>query len=153
MQFRAARAMPHLVLYDPADERIFSVKDARARRDVLRDTLKIIRLEAALAWCEIGLRVDHQLRKIGLVERFDTRGEGGVAQNKNWRTVFARDPGRFDRDVETIFHARCCEHNARAVAVTAENRLMQIALLNVCRQSRARAAALNVANDERNLCH
>src|SRR5947208_12461846 len=56
VQFRAARGMPHLVVFESADERIFSVKDARARRDVLRDTLKIIRLEAALAWCEIGLR-------------------------------------------------------------------------------------------------
>src|SRR5204862_4880926 len=87
-----------------------------------RDTLKLIRLEAPLAWCEIWLRVDHQLRKLGLVKRFDTRSERRVAQNKNRRTVFARDPGRFNRDVETIFDARCCEHNARAVAVAAEDR-------------------------------
>src|SRR5207237_10240163 len=133
--------------------RICAFKDARAGRDVLRDTLEIVRLETALAWCEIGLRVDHQLRKVGLVERFDARGERGVAQNKNRRAVFARDPGRFNRDVETIFDARRCEHNTRAVAVTAEDGLMQIALLNICRQSRAWAAALNVANDERNLCH
>src|SRR5258707_15245958 len=124
MQFRAAGGVPHLVVFESADERIFSVKDARAGRDVLRDTLEIVRLETALAWCEIGLRVDYQLRKIGLVERFDARGERGVAQNKNRRAVFARDPGRFNRDVETIFHARCCEHNARTVAVAAEDRLM-----------------------------
>src|SRR6266550_7565915 len=152
VQFRAARGMPHLVVFESADERIFSVKDARARRDVLRDTLELIRLEAALAWCEIGLRVDHQLRKIWLVERFDTRGERRVAQNKNRRTVFARDPGRFNRDVETIFDARCCKHNTRTVAVAAEDRLMQIALLNVGGQACAWAAALNVANDEWDLC-
>src|SRR6266404_1235526 len=104
---------------------------SRAGGDVLRDPLKIVRLETTLAWCEIGLRVDHQLRKIGLVERFDARGERGVAQNKNRRAVFARDARRFNRDVETIFDARRCEYNTRAVAVTAEDGLMQIALLNI----------------------
>src|SRR5882757_11113341 len=113
--------MAHLVVFESADERIFPIKDARAGRDVLGDTLKIVRLETALAWCEIGLRVDHQVRKIGLIERFDARGERSVAQNENRRAVFARDPGRFNRDVKTIFYARCCEHNARTVAVTAEN--------------------------------
>src|SRR6266581_5833505 len=141
--------MPHLVVLESADKGIFPVEDARPRWDVLCDTLKIVGLETALARCEIGLRVDYQLRKIGFVKRFDPRGERGVAQNKNWRAVFARDPGRFNRDVETIFHARCRQHDARTVAVTAVDRLMQIALHNVCRKPGARSAALNIADDER----
>src|SRR5437762_4317035 len=145
--------MPHLVVFESADKRIFPVEDARAGRDVLRDTLKIVRFEPALAWREIGFRIDHQFRKIRFVECLDPRGEGGVAQNKNRRAVFARDPGRFNCDVETIFYRRWGEHDAWTVAVAAEDGLMQMALLNICRQARARAAALNIANDERDLGH
>src|SRR5204863_6164827 len=58
-----------------------------------------------------------------------------------------------DRALETTCHARRREHDARAVAVTAEDRLMQIALLDVGRQTGARPAALNVANDDRDLGH
>src|SRR6266700_435112 len=132
--------MTHLVVFEPTDKRIFSVEDARAGRDVLCDTLKIVRLDTALAWREIGLRVDHQFHKIRFVERFDSRGQRGVAQNENRRAVFARDPGRFNRDKETIFHTRCREHNARTVTVTAEERLMQSALLDACRKPGAWAA-------------
>src|SRR5438046_9376699 len=49
VQLRAAGGMAHLVVFESADERIFPVKDARAGRDVLRDTLKVIRIETALA--------------------------------------------------------------------------------------------------------
>src|SRR5438046_8946727 len=94
--------MPHLVVFESADKGIFPVEDARPGWDVLCDPLKIVGLETALARREIGLRIDHQLRQIGFIERFDSRGERGVAQNKNGRGVFASDPRRFDRYVETI---------------------------------------------------
>ena len=61
--------------------------------------------------------------------------------------------GGFDRNIETIFHACGREHDSRAVAVTAEDRLMQITLLNVRRQTCAWAPALNVADDQRDLGH
>ena len=41
VQFRAAGGVPHLVVLESADKRIFSVENARAGRDVLRDTLEI----------------------------------------------------------------------------------------------------------------
>src|ERR1043166_7068083 len=95
----------------------------------------------------------HQPRQIGFIERFDPRGQRRVAQNKNRRTVFARDLRCLDRDVKTIFHCRWRKHHAWTVAVATEDRLMQITLLDVGRQTRARAAALNVANDQRDLSH
>src|SRR5262249_35031298 len=58
-----------------------------------------------------------------------------------------------DRDVETILHGFWCEHDARTVAVAAEDCLMEIALLDIRRKTGARAAALNVTNDQRNLGH
>src|SRR5207249_10250604 len=87
------------------------------------------------------------------IKSFDARSEGGVAQDENRRAVLARDPRRFDRDIETIFDCRCCEHDARAVAMSAINRLMQIALLDIRRQTCARSAALNITNNERDLGH
>src|SRR5207245_3936218 len=45
------------------------------------------------------------------------------------------------------------EHDTWTVAVAAKDRLMQIALLHVGGQTGARPAALNVANDERDLGH
>src|SRR6202022_311349 len=47
----------------------------------------------------------------------------------------------------------CREHDARTVPVTPENRLMQIALLDIGRQTGARPAALNITNDDWNLGH
>jgi hypothetical protein len=153
MQLRTSGWVAHLVVFESADKRIFSVAHDRTGRDVLRDTLEIVRLEPTVARREIGLGINHQFRKVRFVKRLDARGQRGVAQNKNWRAVFARDPGRFDRDVKTIFYSRWSEHDARAVAMAAEDGLMQIALFNVCRKSGARAATLNIANDERDLRH
>ena len=56
-------------------------------------------------------------------------------------------------DVEAILHRRGRENDARAVAVPAVNRLVQIALLHIGREARARSAALHVDNDERHLRH
>src|SRR5204863_2318103 len=72
---------------------------------------------------------------------------------ENGRAVFARDPRRFDRNIEAIFHARWREHDARTIAVAAEDRLVQIALLDVGGQTGTRAAALDIANDQRDLGH
>ena len=134
VQLRAAGWVTHLVVLESGEQRIFSVEDARARRNVLRDLIDRIRL-VCLPWRKVRLGIDHQLRKIRLVERFDARRERCVAQNENRRAVFSRDPCGFDRNIETIFHARGREHDSRAVAVTAEDRLMQIALLDVRRQT------------------
>src|SRR5207302_702873 len=51
------------------------------------------------------------------------------------------------------FDGRCGEHDARTVTVTSEDRLMQIALLDISRKAGARPAALDVANDQRHLGH
>ena len=64
--------------------------------------------------------------------------------NENGRAVFAGDARCFNRDVETIFHRCGRQDNARAVAVSAENGLEKIALLDIGGQAGARSAALNV---------
>src|SRR5947207_3015899 len=67
--------------------------------------------------------------------------------------VLTRYPGRFDRDVKTIFHRRSREHDTRTVAVSAVDCLMQIALLDVGWQSGAGPTALNIANEKWDLRH
>jgi hypothetical protein len=77
------------------------------------------------------MRILHQLLELRLVERFDARRERGVAEDEDGRAVFARDPRCFDGDVEAVFDGLRREHDARAVAVAAEDRLVQVALLDV----------------------
>ena len=120
---------------------------------MLRDLIDCIRLEASRARRKIEVRIDHQILQLRFVERLDPRRQRGVAQNKNRRAVFARDAGRLDRDVKTIFHRRGRKDDARAVAVPAENGLKEIALLDIRRQAGARSAALHIDNDERHLRH
>src|SRR5438105_6252937 len=145
--------MAHLVVLEARQKRIFSIEHARPGRDVLRDALEVVGLEPGRARGEVRFRIDHQLGKIGFVERFDAGGKRSVAQNKNRRAVLARDAGGFNRDVKTIFNRGGGEHDTRTIAVAAEDRLMQIALLNVGRQTGAWTAPLDVANDEREFGH
>src|SRR5437899_5794066 len=145
--------MAHLVVLEARQKRIFSIEHARPGRNVLRDALQVVGLEPGRARGEVRFWIDHQLGKVGFIERLDPSGKRSVAQNKNRRAVLARDAGGFNRDVKTIFDRRRGEDDARTVTVTSEDRLMQIALLGVGRQTGARTAALNVTNDERNLGH
>src|SRR5438270_7042970 len=141
--------MAHLVVLETRQKRIFSIYHARPGRDVLRDALEVVRLEPGRARGEVRFWIDPQLGKVGFVERLDPRGQRSVAQNKNRRAVLARDAGGFNRDVKPIFNRGGGEDDTRTIAVAAEDRLMQIALLDVGRQTGAGAAALDVANDER----
>src|SRR5205823_13287956 len=111
-----------------------------------------VRLKS-LAWREVRFRIGYQCRKSRFIQRFRSRSERSIAQNKHRRAVLARNPGRFDCDVDTIFHCLGREHDARAVTVSAIDRLMQIALLDVGWQSGARPTALNIANKKWNLRH
>src|SRR5438552_17277173 len=92
------------------------------------------------------MRIDLQLLKFPFIDRFVPRRQRSIAQNENRRAVLARDPGSFDCDVKTIFHCLSREHDAWAVAVSAIDRLMQIALLDIGRQSGPRPAALDIAS-------
>src|SRR5207244_8316289 len=92
-------------------------------------------------------------RKIRFIERFNSCSERSIAQNEDWGAVLTRDPGRFDCDIKTIFHCLSRENDARTIAVSAIDRLMQIALLDVGRQSGARPTALNIANEKWDLRH
>jgi hypothetical protein len=84
------------------------------------------------------MRILHQLLELRLVEGFDACRERGVAEDEDGRAVFARDPRGFDGDVEAVFDGLRREDDARAVAVAAEDRLVQIALLDVGREAGAR---------------
>ena len=152
VQFRTARGVTHLVVFESGQKRIFAVENPRARGNMLSNRVDRVRLKS-LAWREVRFRIDHQFRKIRFIERFDPRRQRSIAQNENRRAVLARDPGSFDCDVKTIFHRLSREHDTWAVAVSAIDRLMQIALLDVGRQSGARPTALNIANNERDLRH
>src|SRR4029453_12587948 len=110
-------------MLESGEKRIFSIEYTCAWRDVLRDLIDRIRF-VCLPRRQVRLGIDHQLREIRFVECFDARRERCIAQNENRRAVFSRDPCRFDRNIETIFHACGREYNSRAVAMTAEDRLM-----------------------------
>src|SRR5437762_3331591 len=145
--------MAHLVVLEARQKRIFSIEHARPGRDVLCDALGVVGLEPGRTRGEVRFRIDHQLGKIGFVERLDLGGKRSVAQSKDRRAVLARDAGGFNRDVKTFFNRGGGEHDTRTIAVAAEDRLMQIALLNVGRQTGAWTAPLDVANDEREFGH
>ena len=51
--------MPHLIVLETGDERIFSIEHARPGRNVLSDMLEVVGLEAGGARGEIGFRIDH----------------------------------------------------------------------------------------------
>src|SRR5207247_7925673 len=129
-----------------------AVENPRARGNMLSNRVDRVRLKS-LAGREVRFRINHQFRKIRFIERFDPRRQRSIAQNENRRAVLARDPGSFDCDVKTIFHCLSREHDAWAVAVSAIDRLMQIALLDIGRQSGTRPAALDVANKKWDLRH
>src|SRR5947199_9395059 len=135
--------MTHLVVLKPGEKRVFAIENTRARRDMVRDLIDGIRF-VRLPRSQVWFRIHYQFGQIGLIERFDARGERGSAKNENGCAVFARDASRFNCDVKTIFHTRRGEHDPRAVAVTAKDGLMQIALLYVSGQACAGTAALNI---------
>src|ERR1041385_1832161 len=78
VQLRATSRMTHFVVLETGEQRIFPVEDARSRRNVLRNLIDGIRL-MRLARRKVRLWINHQLGKIGFVERFDARGERCVA--------------------------------------------------------------------------
>src|SRR5437763_4714760 len=124
--------MTHFVVLESRQKRIFAVENPRAGGDMLRNGVDWVWLKS-LTRREVGFWIDHQFRKIRCIERLDSSRQRSIAQNKDRGAVLARDPGRFDRDVKTIFHRRSREDDARAVAVSAVNCLMQIALLDIGR--------------------
>ena len=144
--------MTHFIVLEPRQKRVFAVENSGAGRDMLGNGIDRVGFKS-LAWREVRFRIDHQFRKIRFIECLDPGGEGGIAQNEYGRAVFARDPGRFNRDIETIFHARRRQHYAGAVTVPPINSLMQIALLDVGWQTCARAAPLNITNNKWELRH
>ena len=58
VQLRAAGRMPHLIVLESGQERIFSIENASAGRDVLRDLIELIR-HVRLPRSEIRFRIDH----------------------------------------------------------------------------------------------
>ena len=69
------------------------------------------------------------------------------------RHVADGDPPGFLSDVEAIGRAAGGDHRHRALAVAAEHRLEQVGLFGLGRQAGARAAALHVDDDHRQLGH
>src|SRR5436190_10903433 len=132
VQFWTARGVTHFVVLEARQKRIFTVENPRARRDMLRNRVEWAWLKT-LTGREAGFWMDHQFRQMRFVERLDPSRQRSIAQNKERGAVLARDTGRFDRNVKTIFHRRSREDDTRAVAMSAVNGLMQIALLNVGR--------------------
>ena len=74
VKLRASGRMTHFVVLKTCEQRVFSIENARARRNVLRDLIDRIRL-MRLPRREVRLGIGHQLRKIRFVERFDASRE------------------------------------------------------------------------------
>ena len=150
---RAAGGVPVFVVLQTGDGGVFAAQHLGAGRRVLGDVIERIRFEIDRTRAQVELGALHQRFEIGLVERLDPGREGRVAEDENRGAVFAGNPPRLNRGVETIFHRGRSQHHAGAVAVSAEDGLVQIALLDVGREAGAWAAALHVHNNERHFGH
>ena len=111
------------------------------------DSQGIVHNSVYLVWFEVA-RIDYLERYAGGYPKLREQGIEAFVLETHVRYL---RPARFADRI--VIHARCSEHNAGTVAMTSVDCLMKIALLNVCRESGARSAALNVANDERDFGH
>ena len=147
--------MSEFVVLEAGGDGIFPARDARAGRDVARDAVRrgeVVRL-VIRDGREVRRDVLAEVLQVGAGECLDARRNRLVAQDDHRRAEFPRDVHRLDRRVEAVLDARRREHHARAVAVTAEDRDVQVALLLVRRHARARPAALHIDDHHRHLRH
>ena len=86
-------------------------------------------------------------------ERLHARREIRVAQHDDDRAERLGESARGDHRVEALLDRRRRDDDPRRVARLREERGEQIGLLDFCRESRARSAALHVDHDERRLRH
>ena len=126
-----------------AEQRVADVNHQRAR-EAWASHADRCRRELARRNKQAGGKVRH-------FPRLEARGERLVAQQNHGATVFAREFDGVDRRVETIFHRRRRDDDARRIAVAAKAGDVQIALLDAGRQARARTAALHIDDDQRHL--
>ncbi len=98
-----------------------------------------------LDFLEVGIRRNPP--RLGAV------GDVAIGEQHDRRHVADGDPPGFLGHVEAIGRAAGGDHGHRAFAVAAEHGLQQIGLLGLGRQTGARAAALHVDDDQRQLGH
>ena len=90
-------------------------------------------------------------KRYGIVPRLGAVREIAVGKNDHGHHVLDRDAAGFERDPEAVARRRGRENRNRRLGISAEQRLQQIRLLGFRREAGGRAAALNVADHERQL--
>jgi hypothetical protein len=74
-----------------------------------------------------------------------------IGQHDHRQLKLFRDVERFDGAVKRILHITWREHDTRRIAMTSVQRMREIGLLALRRQSGRRSAALHVEDHGRNL--
>ena len=90
---------------------------------------------------------------IGDTPRLRTVGDRSVGQDHHRRVIGDRDAGGLDGGLEAVRRRSRGQHRNRGFAVAAEHGLQQIGLFGLGRQTRGRAAALHVDDDQRKFGH
>src|ERR1700730_13703998 len=99
------------------------------------------------------MRILHECFQVGFIEGFDPRRQRTVAKHEYGRTVFTRDSCCFQGYIKEILDGGRRENNPRAVAMAAENGLVEIALFDICRKSCAWSSTLDIHNEKGDLGH
>ena len=153
MQLRTACRVSHLVMLKAGYDGVSAIGHTGAGRSMLSATVERVGFEIGVRARQDRVRILHQFREIRFVERLDPRGERRVAEDDDRSAVLTGDARRLDRNVEAILDGRGRKHGARTIAVAAEDRLIEIALLDIGGQARAGPAPLDVDHDERDFGH
>ena len=80
-------------------------------------------------------------------------GDVAIGQQHHRGHVFDRHAAGFDRNLEGIARAARSDHRHRSIAVAAVDRLIEVALLGLCRQASRRPATLRIDHHQRQLGH
>ena len=95
---------------------------------------------------DVGQRI-----KVGQQPRLTAVGQESVAEQDDRRAVLQRDTSCLDRGIETLRRAVRGDDRQRRLTVTTEHRDVQVGGFGLGRQTRRRATALNVDDQQRQL--
>ena len=113
----------------------------------------VVRLEPFRDFALVDRRRQPGFAELRPRERLLRRGEAGVGQNDHHHVEGLGDLARGDHRIEAVLDRARRDHHLGRVAVAAEDRRHQIALLDLGRLAGRGPAALHVDDDERNFAH
>jgi hypothetical protein len=147
--------MPHLVVLQSGDDRVFATENARSRHDMAGQTVGGVQVVGFMIRDrgEVRGNILAEFLQIRFRKRFDARRDALVRQNDDGHAVLARQIHRLDRRVKTILHIRRGNDDPRGITMATKAGDVQVGLLDVGWHTRGRAAPLHIDNYQRHFGH